>query len=190
MPEIVWFIGIIPLFPSQYTMQYTMRTFLLPAFSCAALAVVLVLQTGCGGGDGGRPADMPKLIPVSIAVTQSGQPLEGAIVTLVSKTPATYGTASGMTNAAGIANVRTYGFDGVPEGDYVVVIEKRVIENQRESSTLEGLPMMVGGQLYQYVEEQYTNENDTPYSLTVSGRGTSERFDVGGPVRVLLQSLD
>jgi hypothetical protein len=159
-----------------------MRTFLFLALSAA-----LILQAGCGGDDG-RPSDLPKLYPVSITITQADNPLEGATVTLTSKTPTTYGTASGTTNASGIAVIRTYGYNGVPAGDYAVSIEKQLSENQREGRTLEGEPYLFGGELYNYVEAKFSQASGTPLSTTVTAKGVKETFDVGAPVRTFIRN--
>jgi len=161
-----------------------MRIFLFLAFG-----TVLLLQAGCGGSDRGRPADLPQLHPVHIEIIQGGNPLEGATVTLVSKVPATYGTASGTTNASGVASLRTYGFEGAPAGDYAVLVTKEVPANQREGTTEEGLTYLIGGQLYRYVDAQFSNVNSTPISITVTERGARETLDVGDPVRVFMRNL-
>jgi hypothetical protein len=158
-------------------------------FLFLALGTAILLQVGCGGGDHGRPADLPQLYPVRIEIIQGGNPLEGAIVTLVSKTPATYGTALGTTNASGVALLQTHGFDGVPVGNYAVLVVKALPENQREGTTLEGLTYMAGGQLYNYVDTQFSNANSTLLSITVTERGARETFDVGAPVRVFMRNL-
>jgi hypothetical protein len=160
-----------------------MRTFLF-----LALGTALLIQAGCGGGETGRPVDLPRLYPVNITIIQGGSPLEGATVTLVSKTPATYGTASGTTNASGVATIRTYGYDGVPAGDYTVLVEKRDSENQREATTEEGLTYLTGGQLYNYVDVQFSTVANSPLSITVTERGVRESIDVGAPVRVFIRN--
>jgi len=157
-------------------------------FTIFTLSIALLFQAGCGGNDG-RPDDLPDLYSVSITVTQSGSPLEDALVTVINKTPATYGTASGTTDASGVAKLRTYGFNGVPAGDYSVVIERRVIEGAQQRTTAEGDTFMAGGQAFQYVEAQYTQENTTPHSLTVTERGATDTFDVGEPVRVFMYAI-
>ena len=166
--------------PNQTTTMRTLTIF--------TLSIALLLQAGCGGDDG-RPDDLPQLYPVTITIIQSGNPLEDALITLVNKTPATYGTATGTTDASGIARLRTYGYNGVPAGDYAVVVEKRVTEGQTERTMPDGAVILVGGQLFQYVEAQFTQESSTPHSLTVTNRGATETFDVGEPVRVFMRAI-
>ena len=161
-----------------------MRINLIFAFT---LFISLLFQAGCG--DSGRPADFPKLYSVSVEVTQQDQPLEGATVTLISKTPTTYGTASAQTNASGVAKLLTYGYNGVPSGEYSVLIQKLGTEGAVESRTLEGVPVMLGGQTYNYVDAKYSQEFSTPYSLSVEKKGVKEKFEVGEPVRLLFGNL-
>jgi len=158
-------------------------------FLFLSIGTALLLQAGCGGDDG-RPADLPRLFPVQIEVIQGGSPLEGAVVTLISKTPATYSTSSGTTNASGVAVLRTHGFNGTPEGEYTVLITKEGSENQTEARSLEGLPIMVGGQFYRYVDSQFATASTSPLSLTVTaGSGTTrESFDVGAAVRTFVRN--
>jgi hypothetical protein len=161
-----------------------MRTFLF-----LVLSTPLLFQAGCGGGDSGRPADLPKLYPVSITITQGDQPLEGATVTLVSTPPAVYGT-SGTTNASGTAVLRTYSYDGAPAGDYAVLVKKVGAENQRDVTITEGVPVMAGGQSYNYVDARFSTKDGTTLNITVTEKGAKESFDVGAPVRIFLGHND
>ena len=155
-----------------------MRTILFFTF-----VVALLLQMGCSK-DPNRPVDLPKLYSVSIVVTQEGKPLEGATVTLISKTPAKYGTCSAETNTSGIAVLRTYGYKGTPAGEYTVTIEKRGVEGARETKNEYGDTIMVGGKIYQYVDGQYADKASSPFSLNVTEKETKEAFEVGKPVRI------
>ena len=158
-------------------------------FQFLALGTALLLFSGCGG-DKGRPKDLPKLHPVSLTITQEDKPLEGAIVTVVSKTPTTYSTASGTTDASGTAKLMTYGFDGVPTGEYAVLVEKRVTEGAKETTTQEGASMMVGGQVFQYVDPKFTKEKDTTLNLSVGNKAVKETYEVGAAVHELLFNQD
>jgi len=154
------------------------------------LGSTLLFQAGCGGGDKGRPADLPKLFSVNITITQEGKPLEGAIVTLSAKSPSTYGTSMGTTNASGVATMRTYGYDGTPAGEYAVLVDKKGVENQKESKDEYGGTVLTGGQSYRYTNAQYADKDKTPHSLTVTEKGASGSFEVGAPVRVLIGNID
>ena len=155
-------------------------------------AVALSFLTGCGDKeDARRPKDMPKLYAVTITVTQEGKPLEGADVTLIAKTPATYGVSSGETNASGEVKPRTYGFVGVPAGEYLVTVNKAGLEGAQERTETnedgETFTNIVGGQNFSYVDDKYWRDrSNTPLGIVVTEKGARESFELGAPVRVLL----
>lgn len=145
------------------------------------------MLAGCGGGDSARrPADMPPIYPVNITITQDGAALQEAHVTLTAKTPAKYGSASGLTDAHGVAIIRTYGFVGVPEGQYTVTVSKQVVEGAREATDAEGNTFQTGGRIFEYVNAQYTRTNASTLEIEVTKKGTTETFDVGAPVHVFV----
>ena len=149
---------------------------------------VLAFQPGCGK-DPNRPDDLPKLYPVSITVTQEGKPLEGATVTLHAKAETKYGTCLASTDASGVAVIRTYGFKGVPLGQYSVTIEKRIVEGAKEIKVEGGTTDYVGGKVYQFVEPDYTKKSSTSLSVDVTETGVNETFEVGSPVHQYLMDV-
>jgi len=157
-----------------------MRTFLF-----LTLNIALLLQAGCGPNDG-RPADMPKLYPVQVSIIQEGKPLGAADITLTAKTPTNYGVSTGFTDASGIAILRTYGYNGVPVGQYTVAVSKRTIEGATLATGEDGSTYETGGTIYQTVDVQYTDTAQSPLSIDVTEKGATESFDVGAPVRVSL----
>lgn len=144
----------------------------------------LALQMGCNR-DTRRPADMPELFPVSITITAEGKPMEGATVTLIGKTRSKYSSSSAVTDASGVAVLKTYTFEGVPLGQYVVTVEKRGVEGAKEVQ-IDGITDSVGGKIYQYVDSKYSNEQSSPFSIDVTEQGGQETFEVGKPVHVYL----
>lgn len=147
--------------------------------------LALALQAGCSK-DTRRPVDMPELFPVSIAITAEGKPLEGATVTLIGKTRSKYSSCSAVTDASGVALLKTYTYEGVPLGQYIVTVEKRGVEGAKEVQTPEGLTDSIGGKIYQYIDSKYTNERSSPFSIDVTEKGGQETFEVGKPVHVFL----
>jgi len=132
---------------------------------------------------------MPPLFPVNITIIQDGQPLEGATVTLIATAPvvAQYGISSGTTTAAGVARPRTYGFDGVPAGDYTVVVERRVTEGEQQIIEDGAVVGTRGGRTYQLVDAQFSTAATSTLRISVAERrGATETFDVGAAVRVFL----
>jgi len=130
---------------------------------------------------------MPRLYPVTITVTGDGQPREEILVNLIAKTPAKYGAASGTTDASGDAKILTYGFVGVPLGEYTVTLSRIDIEGMTRVENSGGWDEF-GGQVYQYVEDKYTKAESTPYSITVTEKGVKETFEIGAPVRTFVRN--
>ena len=159
----------------------TMRTFLFLAFIAA-----FILQAGCGGGGSARPDDMPKIYPVKITVTQDSAALQGATVTLTAKTPAKYGVASGLTDAYGVASIRTYGYIGVPEGQYTVTVSKQEVEDAKEATDADGNSYQTGGKVYEYVNVQYSKTDTSPLNVEVTTKGATASFEVDAPVHVFI----
>jgi len=158
-----------------------MRTFLF-----LTISIALLLQAGCGPRDD-RPADMPRLYPVKISIVQDGKPLEEADVTLTAKTPTNYGVSTGFTDASGVAILRTYGYNGVPVGQYTVAVIKRTVEGATlATSPIDGSTYETGGTVYQTVDVQYTDTVQSPLNINVTEKGATESFDVGAPVRISL----
>lgn len=152
------------------------------------LFLVLLFHSGCGGGDSGRPADMPKVYPVKITVTQDGAVVQDASVVLTAKSPAKYNTASGLTDASGVAVLRTYGFDGVPEGQYAVTVSKQGVEGAKEAIDENGTAYQTGGKVYEYVDVQYSKTGTSPHNIAVTTKGTTKTFEVGAPVHVFVSN--
>ena len=150
------------------------------------LSIALLFQAGCSSDDG-RPADMPPLFPVSVTITQGGNPLEGATVTLLSVTPATYGEASGITDASGTTRIFTYGYSGAPAGEYVVTVEKTGLEGAAQVTDPEGDVSFVGGQTFRYTDTLFAQRGTTTLKVTITNSAVSETFDIGEPVRVFVR---
>jgi len=126
-------------------------------------------------------------------VTQDGQPLSEATVTLVSVDPAFKWTVFAQLNASGTGRVFTQGlFPGAPEGEYKVVIfkEESVTEQAGPAIVRQGefgvetiTPTVLT--VYSLVEKEYTNAETTPLNITISRSGNNQTFDCGKPVRVM-----
>jgi hypothetical protein len=159
-------------------------------YCVCALCILSGVLFFSGCGDSRRPVDLPKLYPCKITVTQNSKPLEGATVTLLSKTKSKYGTSSATTNHAGTAVLCTYSFDGVPLGEYGVTFTKIGVEEAKEGKTLEGNPVSIGGKIYSYVDAKFGNETNPPYSVIVTEKGINKTFDVGESVHIFLRDND
>ncbi|MGL6195669.1 MAG: carboxypeptidase-like regulatory domain-containing protein [Thermoguttaceae bacterium] len=147
----------------------------------------LLLPTfiGCGPK---VPADMPKLYPCTVVITQDNQPLEGAVVTLFHQDPSLQKwTAGGLTDVSGKVVLKTQGrYDGVAEGDYKVTVTKTEVEPGilLNAETEEAIP----GKTWTLVEPTYGNVAFTTLKLNVPKKKVSETFDVGSAIKEEMRS--
>ena len=147
-----------------------------------SLALVAVVAVGCGKSN--KPSDMGELGGCVVKVTQDGAPLEGADVIFYAQDPENQKyTPSGRTNEKGEAKIKTYGFEGVPAGEYKVTVTKLVIEEGELVVAEDGSESVEGGSEYQAVDAEYRDVNTTPLSITVTDPMTEvPTFEVGSAV--------
>jgi hypothetical protein len=149
---------------------------------------------GCQS-NGEIPADLPKLIPCKITITQEGLPLEGASVTLrlVGGTQQWY--PNGQTDTFGSIDFYTNGrYKGVPVGKYKIVVTKF----ETEPSKLPPAPSEDDPQYgkwleqsqqevranFQLIERIFTKAETTPLEIEVTdSKEVIGTFDVGKRVR-------
>jgi hypothetical protein len=99
--------------------------------------VTIILFFGCGR-DYSRPVDLPPLVPCKIMIKQDGVPFSDCTVTIFNKdSVANYGMAGGVTNRAGVAELKMYGFQGVPVGNYKVTVSKTVFDESEVETTVD-----------------------------------------------------
>ena len=88
------------------------------------------------------PDGLPPLHPCKITVTFGGAAIEGVTVSLVSKEPGLKWKSGGMTNAKGVAELRTsFAYLGVPEGTFTVGFVK-IMDQEAEARTMEEMASM------------------------------------------------
>lgn len=147
-----------------------------------SMALVAVIAVGCGGSN--KPSDMGELGGCVVKVTQDGAPLAGAEVIFHAQDAANQKyTPSGTTNEKGEAKIRTYGFEGVPAGEYKVTVTKLVIEDGETTQDETGADVVEAGVEYQAVAEEYRNVDTTPLTVTITDPMTEvPTFDVGAAV--------
>jgi hypothetical protein len=154
-----------------------------------ALLIFVTIITGCGNKS--RPVDLPSLYQCTITITQDSNPLEGAAVGFesVDSTNAKY-LASAITDAKGVALMKTYAYQGSPIGKYKVVVTKfvnEVTEYKLNEST--GTKEPVNFKKYRLVEPQFTSAATTPHEIEITGneKNVTKTFDVGKAVKVLVE---
>jgi hypothetical protein len=147
-----------------------------------SLALVAVVAVGCGKSN--KPSDMGELGGCVVKVTQDGAPLEGADVIFYAQDPENQKyTPSGRTNEKGEAKIKTYGFEGVPAGEYKVTVTKLVIEEGTLVVEENGAESVERGAEYQVVAAEYRDVNTTPLTVTVTDPMKEVPvFDVGAAV--------
>lgn len=164
----------------------------LPRLLASLLLVGLVV--GCGEP---RPEGMPALYPASVTITQDGQPLPDATVTLI-PTDSTLARwpIGGVTDEAGITKLKTYiKFNGVPAGSFKVTVNKSLTTGDPKpvhpgaSATPQQLSeydraMKTGSfQVTRVVAPKFRLPSTTSLSIDVSDKGPNEfPLDVGPAV--------
>lgn len=156
----------------------------------AAASVFLLLCTAaiCGCQKEDKPAGMPKLYPVAITVTVDGKPCEEVMVTLV-PTGTFQWPIAGKTGPDGSVRLLTQGrFDGAPEGEAAVCLEKVSYEDGETSKTQQPLDPVGASQWMQKVQDErvttavigteYKDAATSPLKINVQKGKNSEKFDV------------
>ena len=145
-----------------------------------AVAGVLSFVSGCGEK---LPAGMPKPVPCTIVVTQEGQPLADAVVSLEPTDDGKWG-AIGKTDESGKAIVFTMDrYQGAVPGKYRVAVNKSETEKPtgQVTSSADKSTSLAG---YDLVEEKYRSKVTSPLEIEVV-KGTLEYpVDAGKAVRI------
>jgi hypothetical protein len=138
------------------------------------------------------PDSFPKLVFVTLTLTQDGVPLDGAIVSLID--PNIQFSVGGTTDTKGIVVLYTHGqHKGAPLGKYkvrIVKTESDPVPPPPRMGTPEYAAHMKEMQknppkTYTLVEKQYTKPETTPLELEINGTMT-QTLDVGKAVKDVL----
>ncbi|QDS95209.1 hypothetical protein FF011L_40020 [Roseimaritima multifibrata] len=160
---------------------------------CATMACLMTL--GCGEL---RPDGFPDLYPVTLVVTQDGEPLADAMVSLYPENSSlTRWPVGGMSDASGNVELVTYGkYEGVPAGIFKVMVNKTVHEGDPipESPAADASPaeraaydraIKTGSrESFQVVQKEFRTADKTSLTVTVSPDAeNSYTLDVGAAVK-------
>ena len=157
--------------------------------SICLLCFVLVIA-GCVRSYGPRPDGLPRLVPVTIIVSQEGQPLAEAVVTL---TPADGGRnwfTGGTTDSNGRVAVHTYGTHrGSPAGKFKVIVTKDSYENMKEYQAAmdrgdKVAARRINVKMFSFVEAQYGDAATTPLEIEVTKKTKILNVDAGPAVKI------
>ncbi|MDR0335497.1 MAG: carboxypeptidase-like regulatory domain-containing protein [Planctomycetaceae bacterium] len=161
------------------------------------LFLLVIFIVGCQHRSS-LPPDIPPLTVCKIKVTQNGEPVNNASVSLIPVTKTENWRTNGITDANGIVVPFTNGlFEGVPQGKYKVVVSKNEQDNNNhippapsmgESGYEEWMKKYSSKKnatmTYSLIEKQYTSFATTPHEIEVSGKKTIEiTIDVGKKTR-------
>ena len=163
------------------------------------IIILLSLVTFFGCAKQSVPDGLPKLVPVTLTITQEGTPLADAIVSLVDPSGSIQFTVGGTTDTKGSVVLHTHGkYKGAPLGKFKIRVVKtetdqlpphlqtapnmRSPEFEAYSREIEKLPPQ---KTYTLIEKRYTNLDTTPLEVEITGTLTTT-FDVGKAVRDVL----
>ena len=148
-------------------------------------ASYLLVVAGCS--DNTQPTGMPKLIPVTVTVTQGGTPLEGATVQLIALDSAnSQWAAGGSTDAAGVANFVTLGqYQGVAPGKYKVTVSKSVSEGGPSAVAVDSPSSISTTKTFLLVDPKFQSFETTPLEIEVTEASmVLDTIDVGVPIKI------
>jgi hypothetical protein len=139
--------------------------------------VMLVLLTGCGGGE---TVKLPATVPFSGKVTLDGKPLEGAILTFIPSSPGGE-VGTGSTNADGKYELKigtTITKSGGVPGTYKVRINRlSTMDGKPFDPTKKGSVSVPGGDL---LKEEYSDQEKTQLQATIPDQGGTKDFELTG----------
>ena len=105
------------------------------------IITLLAVCTFSGCGKEQRPVGFPPLYPCQITIIQGEQPLEGAMVRLMSESSKSEWITSGNTNSSGLAQLVTHAkFSGAPEGTFKVLVSKTEMEPSKYPPPVDNAP--------------------------------------------------
>ena len=158
------------------------------------ILILLSLITLFGCAKQSVPDGLPKLVPVTLTITQEGTPLAGAVVSVVDLSGGISFMVGGTTDVNGNVVLYTHGqYKGAPLGKFKVRVVKTESDPlppapQRDTPEFEAYIKEMRKnppKTYMLVEKQYTNVNTTPLELDINGPLTTT-FDVGKAVKDVL----
>ena len=152
---------------------------------CTILCVSVLLLSFGGCQPSKRPKGLPPLYPCTITVTQSGTPIADVSVQFIAKEESMW-PVTGMTDAAGKAVMVTYGqFNGAPLGEYTVVVSKKeTVDEGKRDDDQSGIT-----KVFSLIALEHTQPDTSKLQITVQKSSNTETFDVGEPVRILIDTV-
>ena len=109
------------------------------------------------------PDGFPKIRPIQIKVVENGTPMEGVqvVVSYNDRNLAKWRT-SGFSGADGVVNLATRGFPGAPEGDAVLLLEKREPPVKQDADV-----KYIAGNTDNQLDDRYSDPEETPFKASI-----------------------
>ena len=138
------------------------------------LVVVFAMTTGCSKQK--LPADLPKLYPCRITITDmDGKPLEKVVISVNPEDKTNKWGANGETNASGVADIMTSGqYKGLAEGKYNITLTAiEYLKTGKLDDTGQEIlePKML-------MSPEYADSAKTPLKFEMAAKSFSETFKV------------
>lgn len=152
---------------------------------CLLLLVLFV--SGCAER---RPPGFPTLYPVTLHVTQEGEPLADASVSLRWIDNSMTWSIGGTTDEKGNVRLATHGkFEGAPLGKFKVVVFKTVSigEKEYEEASNRGdlkAAEKIDVQVFSHVENRYNSPDTTPIEIEITKKDRLIEVDAGKAVKI------
>ena len=159
------------------------------------LGLTLLGVAGCGDP---RPEGMPELYPTTVTITQEGEPLAGAMVSLYPEnSELARWPVGGKTDENGVATMMTYTkYPGAPAGTFKVSVNRTITEGdpipkhpgrdatQEELAAYDRAMKTGSFEVYQVVAPEYRTAGTTPLTVEVIADEENDLTnDVGPAVR-------
>jgi hypothetical protein len=147
---------------------------------------ILVLD-GCGGP---KPDGFPKIYPVELIVTQKGQPLTNADVSLISADDSLTWAVGGTSDQNGRVVLRTHGrYVGVPLGKFKVVLFKEANEGKQEyldamNRNDKAAAAKINVKIFSCVKPEYNSQTTTPIEIEITKNSKTINVDAGEAVKL------
>lgn len=142
---------------------------------CLCVAI-LGLAAGCGGDDGAIA--LPKTVPAAGLVTLDGQPAANAMVTFIPRGETKGIECVGVTDATGDYKMQQVrGSEGVPPGEYSVVINRYVKPDGTPVALTGGEPPANLGAV-ESLPGHYSNPAETVLHASVPENGGAFNFEL------------
>jgi hypothetical protein len=146
--------------------------------------MLLVLFVLAGNGCSSKPSGFPKVQKTTVRVTDGTTPIEGANVILTTDTQADAWGISAVTDASGSGSFFTaqnnYSAEGVPAGQYKVVVQKdAVLPSRLSNEEVEKLSPEEEAKYHAKIDrDKATVKSVIPESLS-SAKSTPLTFEAG-----------